>query len=491
MIQDITLENFKGFKRLDQLNIKPITILCGTNSSGKSSILQSILLLKQTLDSKNNNQTLLLNGRFVHLGTFENIIYQKKIENNVVFNFKMKITKEDGIRYFVRELAGIDSSEYLVQYKVSLSTGQNSSTFIKPIIINKIDFIIETKNKDQENTIVSIELTLKTNGTYYVKWNNLHTDNWVNENKLSKKNNAGEIQLKIEFANLCPISFHFAEDNKIEHRSVLRPLYMMGDLLKNIFNSYTYIGPLREEPSRRYIYEDEIVEIGIKGENAAYIYLAEQEKYIYDHFIYNNENLEIQSTIKLGEAVDYWLNFMGIKELKPESINDIIQLNLQSSSSEKVRVSIADVGFGVSQIFPIILEGLRMKKQGTLLLEQPEIHLHPKLQMQMADYFIALALSNKNVIVETHSDHIINRLVRRVVEDESGFLKNYIQIYFISSNGEGSIYEEVKLDDTRGIINWPVDFFDQTATEQERIIQAGIKKRSSARLKENRENEFS
>ncbi len=174
---------------------------------------------------------------------------------------------------------------------------------------------------------------------------------------------------------------------------------------------------------------------------------------------------------------------MKIKDLRPETTNEIIYLNLNSSSADKTRVNIADVGFGVSQIFPIVLEGLRMPKGNTLLLEQPEIHLHPNLQMQMADYFISLALSNKKVIVETHSDHIINRLVRRIVEDEQFNLKELIGIYFIKPTENGSVYEEICIDDKRGIINWPIDFFDQTATEQEKILQAGLKKRKAEREK--------
>jgi len=135
----------------------------------------------------------------------------------------------------------------------------------------------------------------------------------------------------------------------------------------------------------------------------------------------------------------------------------------------------------VSQIFPIILEGLRMPHRNTLLLEQPEIHLHPNLQMQLADYFIALAKSSKKVMVETHSDHIINRLVRRIVEDETGILKNLIGIYFISATDSGSIFEEISIDDNFGVTNWPVDFFDQSALEQESILKAGLKKRQLAR----------
>ena len=101
--------------------------------------------------------------------------------------------------------------------------------------------------------------------------------------------------------------------------------------------------------------------------------------------------------------------------------------------------------------------------------------------MQMADYFIALALSGKRVIAETHSDHIVNRLVRRIVEDETHNLKDLIGIYFIKPSENGSIYEEITIDETKGITNWPDDFFDQTASESMKIMQAGLKKRKNQR----------
>jgi len=246
-----------------------------------------------------------------------------------------------------------------------------------------------------------------------------------------------------------------------------------------MFFSYTYIGPLREEPSRRYIYEEEVKEIGIKGENAAYFYFVEQDNPVEDHYFYNDANgsFALKKKIKLASAVQDWLDKMDIKNFKPKPLQEIIYLTLISSLSKKTRVNIADVGFGVSQIFPVILEGLRMPKGNTLLLEQPEIHLHPKMQMQMADYFISLALSGKKLIVETHSDHVVNRLVRRIVEDESGQLKDLIGICFIKPTESGAVFEEINVDSNQGITNWPVDFFDQTATEQEKIMRAGLKKR--------------
>jgi predicted ATPase len=503
MLENISLHNFKGFKDLENLNVKPITILCGTNSCGKSSILQSILLLKQTLESQNPNQILLLNGRFVHLGSFENIIFEKNFDNHLVFEFSFKLTKEDQksptkrntfpLKVFLTDLfphRGLSQTQDIVIYiKIVLKAPKirnRSKNYIKSIIVEQFQFRIETIGSDKQKVPgSSIKIQLVDNDLYTISWENIR-----NRIRRDEEISAGEIlSAKVKFTNLfsvSPVSIDESDSEKVTGLlDVSFVLYRINNLFQTIFSSYSYIGPLREEPSRRYIYEDEITEIGVKGENAAYIYLIDQDKPIPNQYFYDNKSNSFKKQkrdMNLSTSVQEWLDLMNIKGFKCEVVNDeTVSLNLNSSSASKTRVSIADVGFGVSQIFPILLEGLRMPQRNTLLLEQPEIHLHPNLQMQLSDYFIALALSGKKVIVETHSDHIINRLVRRIVEDETGKLKDLIGIYFISASDSGSIYEEVCIDENFGVTNWPIDFFDQTALEQERILKAGIKKRQLAR----------
>ncbi len=451
MISQISLENFKSFQNLSNLQIKPITVLCGTNSCGKSSILQSILLIKQTLERQTPHQALLLNGRFVRLGTFENIVFEKKLDKIVSFRFSFKFTSNDlrrspgdvyeTLRYL---LPFGQRSEYYIHYEISIKTitDEQGTDYLKPVRLDKLRIKSEAVTSDGQVTPGrSLEISVTEDDVFSIE---------------GIKDNVPNFFLR-----------------------------RINDLLQHIFSLYTYLGPLREEPSRRYIYEDEILEIGIRGENAAYIYLAEQDASVENDYYcsYNShtDSFEMKFRATLAEAVQDWLAVMNIYAFKPEPTNEVIYLNLNSSTSSRTRVNIADVGFGVSQIFPIVLEGLRMPSGNTLMLEQPEIHLHPNLQMQMADFLISLAMSKKKVIVETHSDHIINRLVRRIVEDDTGQLKDLIAIYFIKPTENGSTYEEITIDETRGVINWPINFFDQTATEQEKIMQAGLKKRRKLR----------
>ncbi len=102
--------------------------------------------------------------------------------------------------------------------------------------------------------------------------------------------------------------------------------------------------------------------------------------------------------------------------------------------------------------------------------------------MQLADYFIALGLSSRRVILETHSDHIVNRLVRRIVEDKTDKLAQMIAIYFVRPGPNGATVEKINVDPYFGITNWPQEFFDQTATEQEKILRATLNRKLDRRV---------
>lgn len=245
-------------------------------------------------------------------------------------------------------------------------------------------------------------------------------------------------------------------------------LHYSNVVLDYLLTGISYIGPLRKEPARRYIYEDEISSIGIWGENTAFIYAKEKNDAIKAFFYNEHKNQFDKAEYKFCTALNKWLKLMNIIDFNNNQRNEIIRLNVKSNSG--VKVDISDVGFGVSQVLPILVEGLRIEEGKTLLLEQPEIHLHPKLQMQLTDFFIAMALNNRNTIIETHSEHVINRLVRRSLENED--IAKLITIYFIDEN---SNIELIKIDKTKGIINWPKNFFDQAAEEQREILKLVLK----------------
>jgi len=128
---------------------------------------------------------------------------------------------------------------------------------------------------------------------------------------------------------------------------------------------------------------------------------------------------------------------------------------------------------------PIVVMGLRSPETSLLLFEQPEIHLHPKLQANLADFFLRLAVSGKRLLVETHSDHFINRLRRRIAEDPTDELKEKVSILFVRPphDGQGAIIEPLQVNQYGVIENWPPDFLPESADEAEAIFRAGLEKR--------------
>lgn len=495
MIRSVGLKGFKAFFELNDLEFKPITVLCGQNSSGKSSILQSILLMKQTRESRNFAQSLLLNGKYVHLGSIKNALHGGAGRMEVVvehqfnkerdqFEFGTRVNFRPPLEYLVSGL--IEGGEELfrsgkdfrVRARYAFSPAADTDMVGRNGQVEVSEFEVVTTIVSSEGVVErsSRFLMEKVSQGYDVSWSGLETFRGTSTSSGSRKN------INVDFENLNPavrqVSFSEKGDEEGIPVSVLFFLRAVDELASFMSGQITYLGPLREEPARRYFFDNEVVDIGVKGENAAYIYQLQAKDHLRGHYFYNGLDgggFEKRDLTSVDRAVAEWMEILGVSGFSSEDKNDVISLGMQSRTN--TRVNIADVGFGVSQIFPVILEGLRMPKGSTLLLEQPEIHLHPNMQMQMADYFISLALSGKNIVLETHSDHVVNRLIRRVVEDESGSLGDMIAVYFVSGGEKGSTVEKVQVDGARGIVNWPKGFFDQAADEQRKIIQAGLNKR--------------
>jgi hypothetical protein len=389
------------------------------------------------------------------------------------------------MRDFLPELPERNTkAKFRLRYAVELSASAagdisfSGAVFPRSIIVEVSAILPDSR--EITGTQIHISSSGSSMANYEMRWKNLTPRPHRKEIQTE-----GSAEIKsVEFINLMPVEFVMANEDDTRHHDALMIFYRTGELLRSIFGSLTYLGPLREEPARRYIYENEVVEIGVKGENAAYIYMAEGSKRVKNHFFYNyhSSKYEPKEDVSLHESVKLWLDIMGIHAFDAKRESEIIRLLLNSSTHDDLRVNIADVGFGVSQVFPIVLEGLRMHNGQTLLLEQPEIHLHPRLQMQLGDYLVSLALSGKNVILETHSDHIVNRLVRRLIEDSTYGLEDLLAIYFVRQTPNGSVVETVEISEKDGIVNWPEEFFDQAGIEQQLIMRAIVAKQKKENL---------
>jgi len=502
MVDSIALENFKAIKSRLALDLRPLTILCGSNSCGKSSILQSLLLLKQTTESQGLGQVLLTNGRLAHLGSLENIVYDHDATRDVQLEYVFPLDSGNAAQvrasrfplpYLVQQVISNEQSPSDgLQLRVSVSLSSRSSgqhkKGLRPTAVESFEVAVQNRDRTVDSEDASPRLTLTRDAltkNYVIEWRNIQ-DHYSAADSRSRDVLSGGARDGVRFSHLFPVSFSRLDGTSRNTQlgqsfmRVSRWLTFTRDIVRFFTGSINYLGPLREEPARRYVYEDEVVEVGVKGENAAYLYMLERDRRIGACLQYDEQSGQVirRPNMKFGQAVDSWLSLMGIQNLHPKTTeNGIISLMMSAQAGDATSVNIADVGFGVSQVFPIVVAGLRTPVGSCLVLEQPEIHLHPRLQMQMADFLLSLAQTGRQILVETHSDHIVNRLVRRIVEDPTGNLAKLVGIYFIEPSAEGSRVQEVHLDPERGIVNWPSGFFDQAPNEQARILEAGLQKR--------------
>ena len=185
-------------------------------------------------------------------------------------------------------------------------------------------------------------------------------------------------------------------------------------------------------------------------------------------------------TWTFDQMLAYWLKEMGlIHNFSVERISktgSIYEVRVQKTPGA-AKVLLTDVGFGVSQVLPVLVLCYYVEEGSTLIFEQPEIHLHPSVQSSLADLFIAVTKHrNIQIIVESHSEHLLGRLQRRIAEE--AISRDDIALYFCESKDKESTLAPLDTDLFGNIRNWPKDFFGdrfgETAARQEAALQRQV-----------------
>lgn len=456
----ISISNFKAIKDLYQFEIKPFTILSGVNSTGKSSLIQLLLLLKQSIKVDSANETLILDGDFFQVSDFEQLVYQKKSENKlkVTFDFdKDEFAKNVGTgrRMAVYDVLGNYSCRLTVEF----------DTYEKNIIVTEfsIKMIFEEKREDSINCAISKNGEL----TYSIKTNTALFG-------LELFTEKPEVEM-INFSSFFPRDYSYSPSKTGSFE-----ISDFKNFIANFFEKISYIGPLRATPEETNQIKGSNSSVGIHGEFTAQILSEFAPHKIWFSKIVENGDAAIfkAENDTFLAAVNYWVCdvFNVAKKIYSEQEEEIYRILLENESG--LTVSIKHVGFGISQILPIIVEGLRLPPGGVLILEQPEAQLHPKLQSQLFDFLYSLILQGKYVFLETHSDHLITRMRRRIAEDSKNEISSKINLTFIESKKGALIFRRIDFDELGTMDIFPEDFMEQTNIELKAIIDAQMRKRT-------------
>lgn len=239
------------------------------------------------------------------------------------------------------------------------------------------------------------------------------------------------------------------------------PINLDIDTINEYFRERVkYLGPLREEPKPVYTTTGSInsLDVGNKGEFTSFVLEINKNKkiaYISPSSIEAEQYVINEGT--LIEAVNEWIKYLevghDIQTIDEGSIGR--RLKIQLEENERF-VDLTNVGVGVSQVLPILVSSLLAEKYSTLIFEQPELHLHPKVQTRLADFFLTMVHLDKQCIIETHSEHIINRLRYKAITSPKDKVPEETLIYFVEKSQGRSNYRQIRMNEYGNIGKWPM-----------------------------------
>lgn len=504
MLETLSIKGFKAFSEWQEIKFAPITLFYGPNSSGKSSIIHSIMLLKQTLTRPNVQGGLVSNGEYVDLGDFSSMVHGHDLERSISFRFSYVPTKKQTFSEFEFDVFGRKRRrEYELSYRyvegerdhkgfsfldsmsVSVSNENDNAVLFATDVRSELPKVVQDINSDFDR--ISEQLAdndIKDKGRILSNLESLRKkvparkiaaaktfsfsgrDAWVAASDYLKgrprssgrplsdvSNTLDYISFRSDLNYATP-SMAVMEGKKntaIDVDSLIYMNFSFGSLardLKDKFGSVTYLGPLRSHPSRFYAPKtDQNDSVGKQGENVA-------------RFIYERPEIteDINSWFSRFD-VPYTLSSVGIGN---DVSGPVVCLQLKDRRTGFI-VGPSDVGFGIGQMLPVIVEGL-VRDDSVICVEQPEIHLHPRLQAHLANFFVQTCTNNQ-WIVETHSESLMLRLQGLISRGELS--PDKVAIYYVEPTPTGGEVIPIRIDSDGDFIDaWPEGFFEERLKEK-------------------------
>ena len=421
MITELSAQNFKSWKDTGKLQIAPLTNFFGANSSGKTSLLQTLLMLKQTVERPRDWNGVVDfgdNNSLVNLGSFDDLIHGHKRDHPLQISISWK---------FSEKLSLLDVDE-----------------------VDTLSFNLSVKNRG--NAVSEMSFNYRAGKQRF---------------RLAPDGRGNSLVFTSDMSNCLAASFrcYGIRDSYPEILQIFSPLQTR---FENLFRGIRYLGPLREYPRRRYAWQGKHSPgVGQHGEDMVTALFSGR--------------IQLRS---LDEQIPKWLQRLDLIDsyrLNPIPNSEKDYEFLVRKHKNGPEVWLTDVGFGVSQVLPVLILCYYVPEGSILILEQPEAHLHPKVQSELADLLIEVVKNRRlQIILESHSEHLLIRLMRRIAEEQIS--ADDTAFYFCEMNEGVSEIEKLNVDDYGNITNWPQNFFGNEMGDLAAKTKAEMKRRKADKL---------
>jgi predicted ATPase len=458
MLRSLRIKNFKAWKDTGEVRLAPITVFFGGNNAGKTSLLQFLLMLKQTAESSDRRRVLNPGDGYtaVELGTFQDLIFEHDLRRKLEFHLSWSVPKP------IRFADPVHKTDYCGDV---------------------VDFNANIFSQDEVQFVESFEyrLQMESANTVSVRFAR-------DGNKHEYKLTSGTYNLKRIQGRAWPLPqptrfYGFPEEVQAYYQNAA----FANDLVlafEQQLKRLMYLGPLRDLPKRNYPWAGDAPEhVGNAGDGAIEALLAGVNRKL-------SRGVNKQA-YPFQEVVAGWLKQLGLLEsFKAKRIaqnRKEYEVRVRTPNSAK-EVDLPDVGFGISQVLPVVVESFYVAPHSTVIIEQPELHLHPKVQTELADLFIEAIHSRENgsdravqFIIVSHSEHFLQRLQRRIAEEE--LAPEDVAIYFCEADAQGSKLRELRVNLLGEIEGWPENFFGDPMADLYARMEAANKNEAEPQTK--------
>ena len=481
-ITSITIENFKGIGDAVTIPIRPITLLFGKNSSGKSTVLQALLYMRELFLRFHQSDIFGITPEYIplenisiDLGDFPSLVHRHDLNRKIHIRLKFDLSfSSNKIEYDFAEI------EFVMGWDEAKRIASVESYIYA---LNGEDFFYALNEKGESHQ--------RDNGRQLDQIDQF----WLEHSNYPIRDGKHDREGYRYFLNRNSSIIKKEEEDNIGNFGIVNgSVVTYVRRIRKELNGIRYLGPIREVPSRNYLVSqmsneprwatgleawDAIAQDAVLAEKVNH-YAKKLElgySFLQSDRIFLNMDSEIMENLRTICSSDKDLE---VDKLKRQVLDPLERLHRQHpillrDENSGIEVHPLDVGFGISQVFPVLVGALDQgyNSPKMFVVEQPELHVHPALQVGLGDLFIdGIQNRTRTMLVETHSEHLLLRLLRRVRETTEGEQTDHtltpddLSVIYIRPTPEGIKFTPISITDDGGFYApWPEGFFAERVKE--------------------------
>jgi len=440
MFQSLRVKNFRSIRDSGEIKLSNLNVLVGPNNSGKSSVLYAIMLIKMTLEDKDEKTALVTCTPELDLGSYLDLIRGHGGERKLTLEFALNKQVIPMTFSFGGLRDGSQRREGYAECKIEFSFDKSR---------NKIETVSFDGRDSSGQNILSVR--------------KVDASKWHIARPPKRLSN----HMDVDFVHFVPTikprgpkpRNETIANNIIDWYITSRT---RANILADLLGDVKYIAPIRERiPRHGMVGTMAYSELGPSGQNLMRV-------------LSSSEIVTRRKKTAIDE-LNYWLSrkFKLLNNVRIWNIDEAktVKALIADAPRGEKKINLASMGCGVSQLVPVVVQTVLLPDSGCLLVEQPEIHLHPSAQADLADLFIENTKGNRQFIIETHSEHFVLRLRRRIAE---GKIKpEKVGLFFVEQQRGVTKIKKLSLKPNGHFEEWPEGFFEEGFKEALAIAEAG------------------